>query len=199
VKDGDSLSSIASKYQASADEILAYKGNELKTPDALVLGQEIMIPGGVKPAEAPLRLASSQPSQRLSPAAAAPAAPAPVATGAMQWPTYGPIFTYFSAYHRGIDISPAYGTPVTAADGGVVSAVQYNRWDYGYYIIISHGNGYETLYAHLSQILVSPGQRVGRGELVGRVGMTGYATGPHLHFEVRQYGGAVNPLGVLPR
>ena len=117
----------------------------------------------------------------------------------MAWPTYGPIYNWFSGGHKGIDISPSYGTPVGAADGGVVVSASYSRYDYGYYIIIDHGNGYQTWYAHLSQILVSQGQRVGRGELVGRVGMTGYATGPHLHFEVRLGGVPINPLNLLPR
>jgi murein DD-endopeptidase MepM/ murein hydrolase activator NlpD len=201
VGDGDTLTAIAQRYQAAPEEILTYKANELKNPDALVLGMEIMVPGGVKPVEAPLRLASAQTTR--SSAVANPPAPAleapPAATGSMMWPTYGPIYSYFSAWHRGLDISPSYGTPVVAADGGVVRSAQYLRYGYGFHVIVDHGNGYSTMYAHLAEILVSPGQRVGRGELVGRVGVTGYATGPHLHFEVYQGGVPVNPLNLLPR
>jgi len=201
VRDGDTLSAIAQRYQAAPDEILTYKGNELRDPDALVMGMEIMVPGGVKPVEAPLRLAGAQPtrlSATVSPPVPAPASP-PAATGSMMWPTYGPIYSYFSAWHRGLDISPSYGTPVVAADGGVVRSAQYFRYGYGFHVIVDHGNGYSSMYAHLSEILVSPGQRVGRGELVGRVGVTGYATGPHLHFEVYQSGVPINPLNLLPR
>ena len=203
VKEGDTLSSIAQKYSATREEILGFKGNEIKDADALALGMEIMVPGGVKPVEAPIRLASAQPSLNPAPrAAAAPlpvAAPPATATGQMTWPTYGPIYSWFSAGHKGLDISPSYGTPVSAADSGVVASTTYDRWGYGYLITVDHGNGYSTWYAHLSEILVSPGQRVGRGEVVGRVGMSGYATGPHLHFEVRAGGVPVNPLNVLPR
>jgi len=203
VRDGDTLSSIAQKYRAATEEILGYKGNALPEPDALVLGQEIMVPGGVKPVEAPIRLASAAPSLPLASAAVA-SLPAPDpgtagATGSMIWPTHGPIYNWFSGYHRGMDISPPYGTPVVASDGGVVVGNQYLRYGLGYHIVLDHGNGYQTVYAHLSQILVQYGQRVGRGEMIGRVGVTGYATGPHLHFEVHQYGVPVNPLNFLPR
>ena len=201
VRDGDTLSAIAQRYQAAPEEILTFKGNVLKNPDALVLGMEIMVPGGMKPVEAPLRLASTLPSRSLSNNAAtvSPPAPPPAATGSMMWPTYGPIYNYFSAWHRGLDISPPYGTAVIATDSGVVTSAQYVRYGYGFHVMVDHGNGYGSMYAHLSEILVSPGQRVGRGELIGRVGTTGYATGPHLHFEVYQGGVPVNPLNVLPR
>jgi murein DD-endopeptidase MepM/ murein hydrolase activator NlpD len=69
---------------------------------------------------------------------------------------------------------------------------------YGDHILLSHGNGWETLYAHLSQILVRPDTSVQRGALIGRVGTTGRSTGCHLHFEIRQYGAKRNPFGLLP-
>lgn len=128
-----------------------------------------------------------------------PPGPGFVALGLpLRWPVTGPIYTYFGGYHRGIDISPPYGTPVAAADGGAVAWVRYDNFDYGYHLLIDHGNGYQTMYAHLSEILVQPGRAVSRGDVVGRVGITGRATGPHLHFELWQGSIPVNPLAALP-
>ncbi len=99
--------------------------------------------------------------------------------------------------HAGIDLGAGSGTPIAAAAGGtVIQAGWYGG--YGNAVIISHGNGISTLYAHQSSIAVSNGQQVGRGETIGYVGSTGNSTGPHLHLEVRVNGSAVNPRGYLP-
>lgn len=128
-------------------------------------------------------------------------------TGAMIWPASGPITSPFgwrthpifgtSRYHSGIDIGADYGDAVGVADGGVVI---YADWmgGYGKAVIIDHGGGISTLYAHNSELVVSEGQRVRKGETVSYVGSTGYSTGPHLHFEVRQDGSPVNPMNYLP-
>ena len=208
VREGDTLSVIAEKYQTSLGDILAYKANGIGDPDALVLGHEIMVPGGVKPVEAPVsRLAAAPPRPSAAapatlPQVVSPAPPPPPPEQAqtwLQWPTYGPIYGWYGPGHRGLDISPSYGSPVSAAAGGVVVWAQYTRDGYGYNILIDHGNGVSTLYAHLSEILVQAGQRVAGGQLVGRVGASGRTSGPHLHFEVQVNGVAINPLGVLPR
>jgi len=129
-------------------------------------------------------------------------------TGAMMWPTdvteitspYGwrthPIFGT-SRYHSGIDIGADYGDSVRAADSGVVI---YADWmgGYGKAVIIEHGNGISTLYGHNSELLVVEGQRVRKGEVISRVGSTGYSTGPHLHFEVRENGSPTSPMDYLP-
>lgn len=128
-------------------------------------------------------------------------------TGTMLWPAEGEITSPFGwrthpifgtqRLHTGIDIGADYGDTVRAADGGVVI---HSDWmgGYGNAVIIDHGNGISTLYAHNSQLLVSEGQAVGKGQAISRVGSTGYSTGPHLHFEVRQNGSPVNPLNFLP-
>jgi len=135
-------------------------------------------------------------------------------SGRFAWPERGPITQPFGCtdllfepydpacatrhFHTGIDIGAASGTPVEAADAGVVSYVNWG-WGggYGNYVLITHGNGYTTLYAHLSAIDVSAGQGVRRGESIGAEGSTGLSTGPHLHFEVRYNGTYQNPLSYL--
>ena len=108
---------------------------------------------------------------------------------------FHPILGYMRM-HSGIDIPAPNGTLVKAADGGEIIQAGYDS-GYGNSIMVYHGGGFATWYAHLSRILVSVGQTVGRGEVIGLVGATGLATGPHLHFEVRINGVAQNPLGFL--
>ena len=95
--------------------------------------------------------------------------------------------------HSGIDLAAPYGTPIKASEGGVVI---YSGWygGYGKVVILDHAKGFSTLYAHLSSTKVSVGARVRQGEVVGFEGSTGYATGPHLHFEVREQGKPKNPV-----
>ena len=100
--------------------------------------------------------------------------------------------------HYAIDLATNAGTPIYAADGGVVTKAEWSN-SYGYHVIIKHDNGQETLYAHMrSEPLVSVGERVYQGQQIGEVGMTGFATGDHLHFEVRVNGVKVDPLDYLP-
>ena len=128
-------------------------------------------------------------------------------TGTMTWPAEGEITSPFGwrvhpifgtqRLHTGIDIGADYGDAIRAADGGVVIHADW-MGGYGNAVIIDHGNGISTLYAHNSQLLVDEGQTVAKGQTVSRCGSTGYSTGPHLHFEVRQNGSPVNPLNYLP-
>ncbi|MBP2655054.1 MAG: Peptidase [Firmicutes bacterium] len=128
-------------------------------------------------------------------------------TGAMMWPVSGgtvtspfgwrthPVFGT-ARFHSGIDIGVDYGTPVRAADGGVVVTAGWMS-GYGYGVIIDHGSGISTVYGHNSELLVSEGQRVAKGQQIARAGSTGYSTGPHCHFEVRKNGSPVSPLSYL--
>ncbi len=125
-----------------------------------------------------------------------------VGTGTFTWPLPG-VKTISSSYgyrwgklHKGVDISTSgvYGRTVVAADSGTVTAVINSSTGYGLHILISHGNGYVTCYAHLSAVSVSVGDKVVKGESIGKVGNSGSSTGPHLHFEIRKNGTAVNPM-----
>lgn len=100
-------------------------------------------------------------------------------------------------YHGGIDFPCPTGTPVYAADSGYVSLAKTLNYSYGYYIIINHGNGISTLYAHNSQLVVSQGEAITKGQLIAYSGSTGNSSGPHCHFEVRVNGTRVNPWNYL--
>ncbi len=119
------------------------------------------------------------------------------------WPIYGQITSNFGyrifpwrGFHSGIDITASYGSPIKSAGDGVV---EYAGWKTGYgkAVIINHGFGYETLYGHTSSFCVSVGQRVKKGQVIAYVGTTGYATGPHLHYEVIKNGRQINPTQYL--
>ena len=129
-------------------------------------------------------------------------------TGSYIWPLYGNITSNFGyrsifgsySYHRGLDIAAPYGTSIKASDGGTVvwsGAGTGSYWSYGNYVVIDHGNGVRTLYAHCSSLLVSAGEKVYQGQPIARVGSTGRSSGNHCHFEVQINGTVVNPLAYL--
>ena len=112
------------------------------------------------------------------------------------WPTHGVITQYFWQYHPGIDIAADVGTQEFATDGG---QVVFAGWgSYGIYVEIDHGNGFHSIYGHMSAVLVKTGEAVTQGQLIGLMGATGRATGPHLHFEIRFQGVPQNPIDLLP-
>ncbi len=197
VKKGDTVASIAKKYKAEDEKILAY--NRLANAEALNEGEELIIPGGVIESAAP-RQAPQNPTsatRRLALFNIPP--PARSTTGKrMQWPSSSRrINQYFKFRHTGIDIDGNVGSPVYAADSGVVESVTYARYGYGFHLVINHGGGRETLYAHNAKIFVRPGQSVKRGQSIAVIGLTGRTTGAHLHFEVIQNGAKRNPLSYL--
>ncbi|WP_198142788.1 peptidoglycan DD-metalloendopeptidase family protein [Syntrophomonas zehnderi] len=117
-------------------------------------------------------------------------------SGRLSWPAHGSISQYFSGRHSGIDIAGSAGSAVRAADSGTV-VFAGRQGGYGNFIIINHGNGLVTRYAHCSSLNVSAGQSVASGQTIGTRGSTGRSTGPHLHFEVLANGRFVNPLNYL--
>ncbi len=191
VKGGDTLSSLADRYKVSTDVIVGYKGNALADANAeLEVGADIVVPGGQKP------LAAQQVVTDYS-------GPVPTSaskgSGAFLWPTGGNITQKYWSGHAGVDISGWTGAPVKASDGGyVVEAGRGWSSGYGNNVVIDHGNGYRTLYAHLNSIFVTPGENVTKGQQIGTVGNTGNSTGPHLHFEVLYQGVRRNPYNFLP-
>jgi murein DD-endopeptidase MepM/ murein hydrolase activator NlpD len=128
--------------------------------------------------------------------------PPPRSPLTLAWPLDIPFSDGFgprgNRFHSGVDFPAPRGTPiVAAAPGRVTFAGWYRGGGYGYLVTVAHGHGVRTLYAHLSSVAVRVGQRVGAGAELGGVGATGDATGPHLHFEVRVRGAAIDPLGAL--
>ncbi len=191
VKSGDTLSSLAARYKVSTDVMIGYKGNALDDVNAaLEVGAEIVVPGGQKP------LASQQVVTAYS-------GPVPTSaskgSGAFLWPASGTITQKYWSGHAAIDIGAWTGAPVKASDGGyVVEAGRGWSSGYGNHVVIDHGNGYRTLYAHLNSFFVTPGENVTKGQQIGTVGNTGNSTGPHLHFEVLYQGVRRNPYSFLP-
>jgi len=186
VEKGDTLWDISRAYGVPIEEIV--KVNSLKSADDITPGQLLLLPGAKLPG-ALAQVASSSRSSGLS------------------WPLSGSVTDGFGwrthpitgqrQFHEGLDIAASEGTPVRAAAGGTVS---YADWmaGYGRLVVIQHGNGVETRYGHLRGLAVSTGQRVVAGKVIGYVGQTGDATGPHLHFEVRVGGQPKNPRNYLP-
>lgn len=138
---------------------------------------------------------------RTTPPAAAGPVPVdwPYGSGRFEWPAYGLLTQGYRSDHRAIDIAAPAGSPVTASDRGVVLRAGWNHQGYGQFVIIDHNIDYISLYAHLDTIFVRPGDIVAQGQLIGTMGATGNATGPHLHFEIRDFGRLANPIEYLAR
>jgi murein DD-endopeptidase MepM/ murein hydrolase activator NlpD len=115
-------------------------------------------------------------------------------TGEFRWPTEGRITQRAWHCHHAVDIANPEGTPIYAADSGYVVVVGWKQGGYGKVVIVNHGNGFQTLYAHLSVISVSVGESVTKGQQVGLMGNTGHSTGSHLHFEIRKGSQLQDPL-----
>ncbi|ACH94516.1 peptidoglycan DD-metalloendopeptidase family protein [Borrelia recurrentis] len=178
----DSLSSIAKKYKIPKVDIL--DANNLDN-EVLSLGQKLFVPGG-KMSKDLLRNALGE---------------------TFLFPTRGIItsgygyrpdpFTKTISFHNGIDIANVANTPVVATKEGIVVTAGFSVGGYGKYIVIAHNNGFQTLYAHLGSFAVKVGDRVSRGQMIGRMGSTGYSTGNHLHFTIFKDGKTSNPMKYL--
>lgn len=190
----DTLDGLAKKYNVDPAVIVDFNGIEPGTP--LSAAQWLIIPGGELPVLPKITLPGRIQPPPIPVRPAAPSPPPP-ATGRFSWPTRGIITTFFALWHPGIDIAAPYGTPVGAADAGVVTFAGWNSTGYGYRVVVNHGNGYTTTYNHLSQIQVRVGDGLSKGGRVGLVGSSGRSTGPHLHFEVIRGNQYLNPMAIL--
>ncbi|HOX96661.1 MAG TPA: M23 family metallopeptidase [Candidatus Woesebacteria bacterium] len=194
VKSGETIYSIAKKYNVSAQAIVDYPFNEFTNDEtfALAIGQQLIVPDGEMPDEV-ISSPRTYLANQLTPNAGAVSA-----TGNWIWPTQGTITQYYKAWHKGLDIANHSAPSILAADSGtVVVAGWTDNTGYGNRVMIDHGNGYKTLYAHMSKIAVVVGQTVRRGDVIGQMGSTGRSTGTHLHFEVRTTAGNRDPLSLL--
>lgn len=205
-QEGDTFEAIAAEFKAEADDILSWAGNHLDlTNPQVAAGTWIMIPGGEREFQQWLvptiaRTNSGVSASLLGPGACTGSYDGAYGSGAFAWPSGNHTLSgndYWSG-HLGIDIGGVTGDGIYAADAGVIV---FSGWAYGGYgnmIMIDHGNGYQTLYAHLSSVSARCGQSVYTGTYIGAFGSTGNSTGTHLHFEVRYLGGFINPWYVLP-
>jgi murein DD-endopeptidase MepM/ murein hydrolase activator NlpD len=200
-KDGDTLEKVVTQYKAKVEDVLNWPGNDIDlTNPTFKAGQMVMIPGGSREYKQWLIPTIARGKSGTASVGGSSCGGGPVGSGAFIFPV-GNHFVSGNDYyagHLGIDLAAGEGTPVYAADAGVVTraAGGYNN-GYGNVVMIDHGNGFVTLYAHLSQINVSVCQGVGAGTVIGAAGNTGNSFGAHLHFEVRQNGGFINPWSVL--
>lgn len=194
VKSGETIYSIAKRYNVSAQAIVDFPFNEFSNDEtfALAIGQTLVVPDGEMPDEV-ITSPRNYLANQLTPNAGAVSA-----TGNWIWPAKGTITQYYKAWHKGLDIANHSGGSILAADSGTVVVAGWpDNTGYGNRVMIDHGNGYRTLYAHLSKISVVVGQTVKRGDVIGQMGSTGRSTGTHLHFEVRSSVGNRDPMGVL--
>lgn len=178
VKSGDTLKSLSGKYKADLEDILSY--NNLSSDAKLAVGDVIIIPDGVVSGSATSVNSASSGTQA-------------VAAGYYLRPIKGGVKSQGIHGHNGVDLAAPVGTPIMAAADGKVILSRTGGYNggYGTYVVISHANGTQTLYAHMSANNVSVGDVVKQGQVIGAIGLTGKTTGPHIHFEVR---GARNPF-----
>lgn len=194
VASGETIAEIANEYNIEGEEIIEF--NKLTEDAILAVGQKLIIPGGRK-----VQYASYQPESYTGISVIkdliSPPSATPVSGNKMNWPTEGHTITqYYSWRHNAIDIANKLGTPIYSADAGTVEIVGWGT-GYGNQIVIDHGGGKKTRYAHLSQVYVAKGDKVDKGQTIAAMGSTGWSSGPHLHFEVIINGRKYNPLNYI--
>lgn len=208
--EGQSLEGVAASFGVEPEAIIDWPGNDIAPDIDLVdteieAGTMVVIPGG----EGEFPNWQTTLATRDNPAVASimgagacgTIMSGPIGTGTFVYPTPAHYLSGYdySSIHPAIDLAGYEGTPIYASDTGVVVYAGWNDWGYGYTLVIDHGNGWQTLYAHLSYINVGCGQAVYQGAVVASMGTTGNSTGPHLHFEMQNsMWGKVNPWNFLP-
>ncbi len=212
---GISFGQWAAYFSVKPEDIINYPANHLDANAVgdpqnanIKVGTFLIVPNGQyqyhTPGQIPLGITRSNPAsaQVAGNGSCGPVSGGAVGTGTFVFPTdkhYLSGFDYSTkSNHLGIDLAANMGDNVYASDGGVVVYAGSNSYGYGNMIMIDHGTGFQTLYAHLSQIFVTCGQSVTQGQTIGAAGATGHASGPHLHFEVRTATTVINPWNVLP-
>jgi murein DD-endopeptidase MepM/ murein hydrolase activator NlpD len=203
---GDTFDSVAAFFKVKPEDILNYPGNHIDLTTIangeakIEPGTWVIIPGGKRALKdwGPPAISRSNPAvaRYYGPGSCGAIYEGAIGTGSFVWPTTEHLISgyTFSAIHPAIDIGGQIGNAVFAADSGVVVYAGWSNYGYGNLIVIDHGNGWQTAYAHLSAFNVSCGQSVSRGIMIGALGSTGNSTGPHLHFEMSINGAKVNPL-----
>ena len=195
VRLGDNLSNIASFYNSDIDSIINFAPNNISAENSIIEGLTLLLPNAtlpepeIIPDPTPTPIPNDPPPNDPPPNDPPPNDPG---TGILVWPLVGPISSHYGEdrgngwIHNGIDIDGwgRHGAPIVAAAAGSVTLVSWQEWGYGNHVVIRHEDNSETLYAHLSDMNVTPGQNVTQGETIGAVGSTGHSTGTHLHFEL---------------
>ncbi len=205
-EEGDTLQSVADHFEANIEDIIGWSGNKFDLTNPVVeVGSIVMLPRGHR--EFKQWIVPTIPrgragvSSSLYGSGTCPGGyEGAYGTGGFIWPADNHYISgndYWSG-HLAIDIAAGSGARVYAADSGVVVFSGPALGGYGNMIMVDHGNGYQSLYAHLSSVGVSCGQSVLQGQYIGSAGNSGFSTGPHLHFEIRYLGGFINPWFVLP-
>lgn len=210
---GEGLNGVAQGYNVTPEDIINWPGNNLD-PETLgdwsnpniEPGTWLVVPGGRRDYVSITPFISRKDpavARHVGPGACGSIYDGPVGFGAFIWPSAN---QYLSGYdyspasnHYGIDIAGRLGDAMWASDAGVVVYAGWNNFGYGNMVVIDHGNGWQTLYAHMSTIGVACGQSVFQGTIIGAIGSTGKSSGPHIHYEMMNTSyGRVNPRDFLP-
>lgn len=199
IKESETISQIAKKYGVDAEDILEY--NEIEIEDHILAGEEIIIPNGIKkspPSPARQKYLAELKREDFKEFKVPDDYKSGGASGFI-WPLPSAyrVSQYYSRRHKAIDI-PCRDCQIVATADGLVELSGWQR-GYGYTIVINHGQGLKTRYAHGKEVLVSAGQNITQGQPIMISGSTGRSTGPHLHFEIKRNGELLNPLGELSR
>ena len=211
---GEGLNGISEYYGVKPEDIINYPSNNLdiaavgdfSNPN-IAPGTWLIVPGGRREFvswSAPLGVTRENPAYArvLGPGACDPISGGAVGFGTFVWPANDHYLSGFDytpgANHWGIDLAGNEGEGVYATDAGVVVYAGWNNYGYGNMILVDHGGGFQSLYAHLSGLNVGCGQSVGQGDVIGAIGNTGNSSGSHLHFEIMTSSFKLNPFDVLP-
>ena len=188
IASNDTLIGIARQYGVSIEDITSCFFNPILEPRRLRPGTKILVPGASRAVHQPKQasFSGSRPDD------------APVGTGELAWPVKGYLTQDFHSGHYAIDIGSWKGKPIATADDGFVIRAGWSNSGYGFMVVIDHGNGMKTLYAHLNDFRVEAGEAVTKEQGIGTMGVSGNASGPHLHFEVIVDSVRHNPFDYLP-